>query len=365
MEAWLSLATRLVEFDETRVVDECEAWVQLELVGARLADGVCFVTVEAAHQQIVFHEHEGFTFDRCELHIHVNERRFVFFHRDGVQTSVGLMLWQQHQQSRKALDRNLLASIPARSHHNHFCYHTRQEHPDAMTFSPAFLNRPMRTLDGADIESGRLLRLEGSFVRVGDGDMCPLPDFSPPTLEFAKTGWLGVGVRGSASLSTHTLAHLGEVASAHFGSRFLVLPVDINDLLRKCKGCNNDSLPCICPSNARKMRQFTFLSHLCLFHNELDEPYGQLASALWVTMPQERTVTMEMRGDLVRVRSGNVAGPSGGGNVGGPLDVPAPAQLLVGNGGGLDRSLAVDEGVAGAFEGKAARLALAAAAESE
>jgi hypothetical protein len=348
LDNWLPIAKRLVEFDSYNVLFKCEAGLQLELVGARMADDVECVTIGFRQAQFVFYEHEGFTFDRCELHLYPAQKTFVFVHRHGMETEVDLMMWLQHQQRKHAMATNLNNSIPAHSFHNHFCYHSKYEDAGKIMYTHTFLNRAMRTLGGTEIESGGVLTVSDSFLVLGTGEICPLPAFSPPNLDYAESGMLGIGVRGCASLSTDTLAQLCEAASAHFDTSLLVFPVDINDNIRPCAGCNNDRVPCMCELNARIMAKFTFLSHLCLVHNSIDEPYGQLASALWVTMPHDRTVTMEIEGGLVRVRVSKPAESSalGGGVVASPPGSPTSAHTVSSDGSGLDWGLGVELAVA-------------------
>lgn len=298
---------RFIEFDKL-VEEEQEEDAPseaFELTNAVLK--VPFVNIKFMHGQYVFKEQNTLTFSKAQLHIFPTYKELRFYHDDGNWNWIEPMLWSQYLQSRESQEYSIRVKLPARTHRNQFMYHTRRDDPDGYLYTNAFLNKSLKAINGSTVESGGNLRISNNFIVLPDGDMCPLPSFSVPSLVFGAEGWLGVGVRGGDSISTDLLALLCQVCSTHFATPLTVIPLDINDSIIPCDGCDDESKPCVCEQNKKRIERFSFISHLCLLHNSQDVSYGNLAAGMWISMEDENKVAVEMEGSLVRI----VSSPSG------------------------------------------------------
>lgn len=304
---YVTFLKRFIKFDKLVEVDqeEDDPSEAFELTNAVLK--VPFVNIKYMRGQYVFREQNTLTFSKAQLHIFPTYKEVRFYHEDGTYNWVEPMLWSQYFQAKESQEHSVRVKLPARTHRNHFMYQTRREDPSGYLYTNAFLNRSLKAINGSTIESGGNLRVSNNFIVLPDGDMCPLPSFSVPSLVFGAEGWLGVGVRGGDSISTDLLALLCEVCSSHFETPLTVIPLDINDSIIPCDGCDDESKPCVCEQNKGRIERFSFISHLCLLHNSQDVPYRNLAAGLWISMENEKKVAVEMEGSLVRV----VSSPSG------------------------------------------------------
>lgn len=300
--AYEELLHRLLDFDDlVELETDTNSDQVFELTNAELL--VPFVTIKFKQGQYVFHEQKTHSFCRVELHVEPVHKHLRFMHDDETWTWVDPMLWSQYLQSKESREDSLRIHLPARTHRNQFCYHRHMISEGGHLYTNVFLKRALRTINGSTIESGGNIRMVGNFIVLSDGDMCPLPRFSVPALVFGAEGWLGVGVRGCDPISTDRLAAICQACSRHFGAPLTVVPLDINDSIIPCDGCDDESQPCVCKENKKRMLRFSFISHLCLLHNSRDVPYGDLAAGLWISMPESNKVAITMQSDTVTVLS--------------------------------------------------------------
>lgn len=288
---------RFLDFDKMVELDHPEGQV-FELTEASLK--VPFVTIKMKKGQYVFSEQARLRFERVEFHAKGKEKKLYFIHEDENWSQIELMLWSQYLQSKSSEEQFLNIQIPVRTFRNYFSYYSYTEDAEGRLYTHTFLNKPMKTIRGRMVESGGDLRVANNFIVLPDGDMCPLPSFSVPSLAFGKKGWLGIGVRGKDSVSTGLLALIRKACSDHFGKTLNVVPLDINDSITACDGCDEATRPCVCTKNKKRIKCMSFISHLCLLHTSRDTPYGDLAAGLWVSMPDENKVAVKVEAGTVQ-----------------------------------------------------------------
>ena len=301
---YIKILRQLVDFDKIRPVvvgedgtelvaaDEDDPTQFFELMGATLKQP--FVTIKLRRQQFIFNKQGFVNFDRIYLCVEPTRKYLKFIHDDGTWTSIDPMLWTQYLKSEESV---------ARPYRTQFMYQSSRADGDGVLYVNAFFEKDLMTLRGTTLRSGTNIHVSKGFVVLSDNDLCPLPSFSIPPVVFGTTGWLGVGVRGCEPVSTDLLELIGQTCSSHFGVSLAVVPLDINDTIISCEGCDDPRRACVCSHNVEPFRKFSFISHLCLLNNIQDAPFGNLAAGFWVSLDNQNKVALELEGILLRVIS--------------------------------------------------------------
>lgn len=302
---WEHIISKLIYFDDVKKIDEARFLLICKNdKPARLLRGVTFVTVVWQAKQYVYHEHTDMQITNIHFVVS-NTSEIHVFGLLGNEIHVDLCIWWQYiQTKRSAQDLNQM-SISTQTVHNLFFFLQRHRSQGQIIYTQMTPSRILKSLDGRIIETCDGVYDEATKMIEG----CPIPGFSVPDIVFAQDKMLGVACRGMTFISTDLLTKIKIRASEYFGQNLHVVPVDPNDEgLKECRGCNEKSRVCICEHNYGIIEEFSYLAFLCLIDNDVQEPFGMMASALWVGMPPEKTVCMRKEKQTLVVLE--EAGPS-------------------------------------------------------
>lgn len=317
---WLGIVRRLIDFSDMRLLERWHEGCEVELVDPWLTEGTKFITVRFCGSQYVYDAHDVFDFVAARVEKIGATCVATLVDADGNENMIDVMIWLQYMKQQETMEWSLRCNFPAQSFYTLFNFHQAYTQSGGLLYTNVVMRRPVTALDGRAIASADVLfvNAETQMIVFKNGATLPAPQFRVTSASAPDGCWLGVGIRGGHGMSGETLARVRDFCEARFGRRLYVVPLDVNAAVRPCEACCGPApgnVACCCAENIEVLADFAFVSHVCLVHNDVSEPYTALAAALWHTVPRERALCAEFKGgnlkSLTEVLDGAAAGASG------------------------------------------------------